>query len=283
MPVSLRRPVHGLSAALPLGERDHSGEKREAAPGMCTAPGGGEQLKTRGKPCSWGFGGGRGKPGEHPKTEATRGQMGMAIAATPQGAWPSVPPPLPLRPTRRRSSWERQAMSPGWRHEPHGDRRGAGPTRGRPLRPNGSRPDLRLPLRYRDRPGGAEFSPCPLPRLQPPGRGERCDQARHPPVRGEAASDEACRAWGGELSAGGGGLQVVKRLGCPSRLPAPLLCRPEGTGRPPLAAVQDKVHGQSWPRVAHWATGQWLGGEGRFGAGRMGAAPGAVERSCWQQ
>lgn len=164
MPVSLRRPVHGLSAALPLGGRDHSGEKREAAPGVCTAPGGGERLKTRGKPCSWGFGGGRGKPGEHPKTEATRGQM--AIATTPQGAWPSVPPPLPLRPTRRRSPWERQAMSPGWRHEPHGDRRGAGPTRGRPLRPNGSRPDLRLPLRYRDR-----RAPCPACSLQGVGSG----------------------------------------------------------------------------------------------------------------
>lgn len=163
MPVSVRRAAHGLSAALPSGERDHSGEKREAAPGVCTAPGGGERLKTRGKPCPWGFGGGRGKPGEHPKTEATPGQTPMAT--TPQGAWPSVPPPPPLRPTRRRSPWERQAMSPGWRHEPHGDPRGAGPTRGRPLRPNGSRPDLRLPLRYRDRPGGAAFSPRPLPRL----------------------------------------------------------------------------------------------------------------------
>lgn len=115
-----------------------------------------------------------GNGGEKPRGPSLSPGKGQRNRHHPRGTGPP-PPPAPVLtsrrrggvafpgPARRRSPWERR------RHEPYGDGRGAGPApRGRPS--NGSRPDLRLPLRYRARPGGTTSSPRPL---QHPGLGGR--------------------------------------------------------------------------------------------------------------
>lgn len=149
---------------------------RRAGPAASQGPaGGGGGRETT--PYYRRFGGSGGSmretAGKNPEGRACPRGKARETATTP--GEPDRPPPAPVLtsrrrggvafpgPARRRSPWERR------RHEPYGDGRGAGPApRGRPS--NGSRPDLRLPLRYRARPGGTTSSPRPL---QHPGLGGR--------------------------------------------------------------------------------------------------------------